>query len=189
MKAALNYLNKFLNYTFKSDLPGGYVRTANLMKVYERIVNKPSSGTFYSLNVWCLALNGWLTKYLKERVKYEKGFKNERFNRLKILKEYRADYDVFLDYMEDLVNTRILPREEDPDPETDFYTFKLIKEQYDNLLRRWRADKDIIVQSDFKTPVYKNMNLKLKYQPIQHFKRVVASRKGHKGFYRDIVIY
>ena len=67
MEHAKRMAHNLFNYQFKNA--SNKVKTANLMDYYIKMKNKESSTPINNMDIWTLALNCWVAKYIKLKIK------------------------------------------------------------------------------------------------------------------------
>lgn len=127
MNAAKLQAKKLLNYRFKNDL--GHVKTANVIEVYKNIT-KSHHSAIETLTIWTTVLSDFIPQCLKKYVKETQRTKFERFDRLKILKQYRNAYDTFITHLGWSIDRGLGVYNE-----SNFDTIKFIIDDYTQFLR------------------------------------------------------
>lgn len=183
MEHAKRMAHKLFNYQFKND--SNKVKTANLMDYYIKMKNKESSTPINNMDIWTVALNCWVAKYIKLKIKSIQG-RTEFFNKSKILSYYRDSFD----YMIQQINITIQYRVPAEHNETNFETITFLYNDYKQFLRMLRDDRffkfdehKVITKEVPPKPlevIIKQVPKKFT-EPIQHFKEVLQYRKGYRG--------
>lgn len=127
MNAAKLQAKKLLNYRFRNE--EGHVKTANVIEVYKNII-KSHHSAIETLTIWTTVLSDFIPQCLKKYVKETSRTKLERFDRLKILKQYRDAYDTFIIHLGVSIDRGIGFYNE-----SNFDTIKFIIEDYTQFLR------------------------------------------------------
>lgn len=171
MNATKLQAKKLLNYRFKNE--HGYVKTANVIEVYKNII-KTHHSAVETLSIWTTVLSDFIPQCLKKYVNETLRTKLERFDRLKVLKEYRDAYDTFITHLGWSIDRGLGVHNE-----SNFDTIKFIIDDYTTFLRSLKFVRDEMVEYQVQTA-----KVPKKYtHPIQYFKRVLTYEKGHRGLH------
>lgn len=172
MNAVKQYSRKLLNYRFKNEYD--QVKTANVIDVYKNITQKFKSN-LDTLTIWTTVVTDFVPQFLKKVLSEIKKPKDERFNRMKVLKMYRDPYDHLLNDIYYTCRTRQIGVHN----ESNFDTIKYLIEDYKKFLR-WVNEINSFVK--FETVETKEVPKKYT-KPIQYFKQVLTYEKGHRGLH------
>lgn len=171
MNAAKLQAKKLLNYRFKNE--HGRVKTANVIEVYKNIINSHHSA-IETLTIWTTVLSDFIPQCLKKYVNETLRTKLERFDRLKILREYRSVYDTFITHLRWSIDRGLGVHNE-----TNFDTIKFIIDDYKEFLRSLKSVRDEMVEYQVQTAEVSKKYIK----PIQHFNQVLTYEKGRRGLH------
>lgn len=172
MNAVKQYAKKLLNYRFKNGF--GHVKTANVIEVYKNILKTHHSGVD-TLTIWTNVVSDFVPQFLKKVLVEIDKPKEERFNRMKVLKKYRDAYDHLLNDIYYTCRTR----EVGIHNESNFDTIKFLIDDYKKFLR-WVKDISSFIEV---REIEEAETVKPKiYEP--HV--VIESRKGYRGFLKII---
>ena len=183
MEHAKRMAHNLFNYQFKNA--SNKVKTANLMDYYIKMKNKESSTPINNMDIWTLALNCWVAKYIKLKIKSIQDRK-EFLNKSKILTYYRSSFDYFIQDINTTIQYRV-PAEHN---ETNFDTITFLYNAYKQYIRMIKDDrffkfnehKVIIKEVPPKPLEVMVREVPKKFtKPIQHFKEVLQYQKGFRG--------
>lgn len=128
MNAVKQYSRKLFNYRFKNEYD--HVKTANVIDVYKSTTEKFKSN-LDTLTIWTTVITDFVPQFLKKVLSEIKKPKDERFNRMKVLKMYRDPYDHLLNDIYYTCRTRQIGAHN----ESNFDTIKYLIEDYKKFLK------------------------------------------------------
>lgn len=196
MEHAKRMALKLFNYQFLNS--DGYVKTANLLKYFVRIVKKPGSARLETMDIWPTIVNQWAAHFMKMKLR-TLITRRDYYDRTKIMSVYRENFDYFFGKLFITIDSRIPSTY----PETNFQTVKLIYEDYASfkrqllMTRKYDLNEQPVKEAEVIMPpiqpieelpfTVETKEVPKKYtKPYQAFHYVIKTKKGHKGFYKEM---